>query len=366
MSLSQPLRIWSALPIPGFLVNVANLVDEMNPAAEAFLNTGKKACSGKRIDGCLAVDMDLNAALERARIGQSVLFQHDVSLTHAPIRASARPVWCDIQIAPLGDGAGTMLLLLHPRHIKGRLGRALKAGSAAKTAIGLADMLAHEIKNPLAGISGAAQLLAMSLGRQDREMTDLILQETRRIVDLLKQVEQFGDLRRPDLRPVNIHDLLERARKSAMLGVAAKMRFCDQYDPSLPQTLADGGQLMQVFTNLFANAAEAAGQNGGVITIRSYFEPGLRLRLERPEQPWEQAVPLQVEISDDGPGIAAEILHHVFDPFITTRENGTGLGLALVSKIIAEHNGTIIVTSRPGLTSFRISLPIVAPEKGPV
>ncbi len=351
MSVPVSDQIWQALPIPGFVVDDGDRVVQINPAAENFLNVGRKALEGCRLADWLSLDVDITPLLDRARQGQSDLFQHDVTTR----RGGEVAVLCDLQIAPLGDElAGAMLVLLHPRQIKGRLGRALRPKTAARTAIGLADMLAHEIKNPLAGITGAAQLLSMSLGKEDREMTDMILQETRRIVDLLKQVEQFGDLRSPDLRPVNIHDLLERARMSAHLGAAAHMAFRDEYDPSLPPTLADADQMMQVFANLFANAAQAAGPDGGTITIRTYFELGLRLRSDD----GGHAVPLQVEIIDDGPGIPETLLESVFDPFVSGRENGTGLGLALVSKIIAEHEGTIVVASRPGRTSFRISLPV--------
>ncbi len=357
MSKTPPDATWLALPIPGFLVGPQNRIQSINPAAEVFLNLAQKSLTGRDLAQCLKVDGDLNVNLDRARAGQSVLFHHDVSIS----RGNGELALCDMQIAPLGDTPETMMVLLHPRQIKGRLGRALQGNSAAKTAIGLADMLAHEIKNPLAGISGAAQLLSMSLGKEDQEMTDLILQETRRVVDLLKQVEQFGDLRPPNLKPLNIHDLLERARMSAALGAAANMTFLDQYDPSLPLTSGDSDQLLQVFANLFANAAEAAGKSGGTITIRTYYELGLRLRSEN----GGRAVPLQIEIIDDGPGIAEAMLEFVFDPFISSRENGTGLGLALVSKIIADHQGAIVVTSRPARTVFRISLPVALTPNEP-
>jgi len=349
-------RIWPALPTPAFLIDGQDRICGMNPSAETFLNAARRSCSGRPISDCLAINAALLGNIARARNGQSVLFEYDVSLD----MGRDQPVLCDIQIAPLGDVSETMLMLVHPRRIKRQLGKALQAKSAAKSAIGLADMLAHEIKNPLAGITGAAQLLAMGLGKEDQEMTDLILQETRRIVDLLKQVERFGDLRAPRLRVVNIHDLLERARRSASLGTASKMVFQDDYDPSLPATLADGDLLMQVFANLFANAAEAAGPDGGTITIRTYYEVGLRLR----SGDGGHAVPLQIEIRDDGPGIPASMIDSVFDPFVSTRDNGTGLGLALVSKIIAEHRGTIVATSRPGKTIFRISLPIAPNMEG--
>ncbi|MCB1367493.1 MAG: PAS domain-containing protein [Rhodobacteraceae bacterium] len=348
-------QIWQALPVPAFLVDAENLVAALNPAAETFLKLPQKAVVGRGLPDKLGFDIDLDGNLNRARAGQAVLFHRDAMVT----RPGDAALNCDVQIAPLGDGAGLMLVLLQPRGIVGQLGKALQARSAAKTAIGMADMLAHEIKNPLAGIAGAAQLLAMGLKREDQEMTDLIVQETRRIVDLLKQVEQFGDLRKPALKPLNIHDILERARITATLGAASAMTFADDYDPSLPLVPGDGDQLQQVFLNLFANAAEAAGPGGGRITIRTCFEPGLRLG----DASGGHAVPLQVEVIDDGPGIAEGLLDSVFDPFVSTRENGTGLGLALVSKIVSDHNGSITVTSQPGRTIFRISLPLAPRQK---
>jgi len=349
-------EVWPALPVPAVLIGPDNLITAINPAAEAFLNAPERQALGKLARVYLRSSVDLNEAMSRVRQGALSLSYRDVSL-HLRDGGSLR---VDLQLAPLSSGEGTLLILIQPLQIAGQLGRALQAENAAKTAIGLADMLAHEIKNPLAGISGAAQLLSMSLGPEDIELTDLILQETRRIVDLLAQVEQFGDLREPSLRPLNIHDILEKARRSAEIGAASNMRFLDKYDPSLPRISGDADQLLQVFSNLFANAAEAAGKTEGTITIRTYYEYGLRLG----PAGRGQAVPLQIEISDDGPGIPDALRDHVFDPFVSSHENGTGLGLALVSKIIASHGGTVVVTSEPGNTTFRISLPIISKPRG--
>jgi two-component system nitrogen regulation sensor histidine kinase GlnL len=222
-------------------------------------------------------------------------------------------------------------------------------------------MLAHEIKNPLAGIAGAAQLLSMNLEGEDLELTDLIVGETRRIVKLLEQVEQFGNLRPPDCSAVNVHDLLDRARKSATVGFAAHMTIVEQYDPSLPPILADGDQMLQVFLNLLKNATEAAGKDGGTIRIRTFYETSLRLRRK---DGTGASLPLHVEIIDDGPGIPPEMAPSIFDPFVSGRENGTGLGLALVSKIVSEHDGWISVESVPGRTVFRISMPIAGKDSG--
>jgi two-component system nitrogen regulation sensor histidine kinase GlnL len=247
-----------------------------------------------------------------------------------------------------------MLLMISPRELAGRMTQNHSVKSAAKSAIGMAEMLAHEIKNPLAGITGAAQLLSMNLSPEDLELSDLIVEESRRIVKLLEQVEQFGNLSPPDLRPVNIHDVLDRARRSALLGFGGHMSIIEDYDPSLPLAYGDPDQLLQVVLNLLKNASEAAGNTSGTIRLHSYFEHSFRLRRA---DGTGQSLPLQIEIIDDGPGLPAGIAADIFDPFVSGKENGTGLGLALVSKIISDHGGWISVTSVPGQTVFRLSLP---------
>jgi two-component system nitrogen regulation sensor histidine kinase GlnL len=353
-----PGVVWASLPLPALLIGPDNRIAEVNPAGEIFLNASSRSLMGQPAFDRLAIDAPMEEALTRARLNQSPLFINDADVT----TGERAPVQCNIQVAPMHDNPEVILLIISPRDIADRLGRAMHVKSAAKSAIGMAEMLAHEIKNPLAGISGAAQLIGMSLPPEDRELADLIVEETRRIVKLLEQVEQFGNLRPPERRPVNIHDALDRARKSAMVGFAAHMQIIEDYDPSLPPTHADPDQLMQVFLNLIKNAAEAcqrAGE-GTTIRLRTFYDLSLRLRGKdgRPA-----ALPLQIEIIDDGPGIPPEIAADIFEPFVSGRENGTGLGLALVSKIISDHDGWISVDSVPGRTVFRVSLPMVPKEK---
>ncbi|WP_126977288.1 two-component system sensor histidine kinase NtrB [Frigidibacter oleivorans] len=349
--LPLPGTIWNALPLPAILVDIEDRLVAANPAAEDFLNASSRTLAGAPLNDRLAIDAPMEEVLARVRGNQSALFVNDVDVG----TGDRPPVLCNMQIAPLNDANATLLVTFAPRELADRLGRAQVVQSAAKSAIGMAEMLAHEIKNPLAGIAGAAQLLSMSLSAEDRELTDLIVEETRRIVKLLEQVEQFGNLRPPELRPVNIHDVLDRARRSSLVGFAAHMQILEEYDPSLPSTMGDMDQLLQVFLNLLKNAAEASRGEPGTIRIRTFYDLSLRLRRR---DGTGRSLPLQVEIIDDGRGIPPDIAQDIFEPFVSGRENGTGLGLALVSKIIGDHGGWISVDSVPGRTVFRISLPI--------
>ncbi len=342
--------LWASLPIPAMILGPDDRILDVNPAAENFLNASRKSLFQHPVWDKVFVDAPLEEAFARVRSGQSALFVNTVDVG----TGSRKPVTCDVQIAPLHDKPDHVLVLLESRELAGRMDRAQSSKTAAKSAIGMAEMLAHEIKNPLAGITGAAQLISMNASGEDRELTDLIVGETRRILKLLTQVEEFGNVRPPDCRAVNIHDVLDRARKSAAVGFAAHMLIEDDYDPSLPLTWADPDQLLQVFLNLLKNAAEA-GKSGGTLRIRTFYELSLRVRRRDGSG---AAVPLQVEIIDDGPGLPLELASDIFEPFVSGRENGTGLGLALVSKIISDHDGWIAVDSVPGRTVFRISLPI--------
>ncbi|MFY9210609.1 MAG: ATP-binding protein [Aestuariivita sp.] len=342
--------IWASLPIPAFLIDSDDRITDVNSAGEGFLNASARSVQDVPVWDLIAVDAPLEEALQRARLNGTPLFVNDVDVG----TGNRAPLQCALQIAPLVNHPGMMILMISPRELAGRMTQSHSVKSAAQSAIGMAEMLAHEIKNPLAGITGAAQLLSMSLSQEDLELTDLIVAESRRIVKLLEQVEQFGNLSAPDLKPVNIHDVLDRARRSALLGFGAHMRIIEDYDPSLPLAYGDPDQLLQVVLNLLKNASEAAGDVGGDIRIHTYFEHSFRLRRSDGSG---HSLPLQIEIIDDGPGLPDAIKADIFDPFVSGKENGTGLGLALVSKIISDHDGWISVTSVPGRTVFRLSLP---------
>ncbi|WP_101066415.1 two-component system sensor histidine kinase NtrB [Roseovarius salinarum] len=345
--------IWGSLPVPALILDADDRIARTNPAAESFLMSSERNLAGAPVWDRVMVDAPLEGAFARARATGAPLFVNDVDVGSG----DRPPMQCNLQIAPLAGQPGQMVLLISPRELAGRVTQSHSVKSAAKSAIGMAEMLAHEIKNPLAGITGAAQLLSLNLGAEDLELTDLIVSEGRRIVGLLEQVEQFGNISAPDMQPVNIHDVLDRARRSAIVGFAADMTVIEDYDPSLPLAWGDPDQLLQVVLNLLKNAAEAAGGAGGTIRLHTYYERSLHLRGRDGSG---RALPLQIEVIDDGPGLPPEIAEDIFDPFVSGRENGTGLGLALAAKIVSDIGGWIAVSSVPGQTVFRLSLPLAA------
>ncbi|MCE0506731.1 MULTISPECIES: two-component system sensor histidine kinase NtrB [unclassified Roseivivax] len=352
MNTALALSLWSSLPVPALLIDASDNIADMNPAAEGFMNNSAKWIVGQPIWDRLAVDAPIEESFLRARRNGTPLFVNDVDVG----TGSRPPLVCSLHIAPLAGQPDWMVVLISPRELAGRITQSHSVKSAAKSAIGMAEMLAHEIKNPLAGITGAAQLLSMNLEAEDLELTDLIVSETRRIVKLLEQVEQFGNLSLPERRAVNIHDVLDRARRSALLGFGGHMTMIEDYDPSLPLAHGDPDQLLQVVLNLLKNASEAADpKEGGRIRLHTFYEHSFRLRRSDGSG---QLLPLQIEIIDDGPGLPEDIKGDIFDPFVSGKENGTGLGLALVSKIVSDHDGWISVESVPGRTLFRISLPL--------
>ena len=173
--------------------------------------------------------------------------------------------------------------MLQERSIADKMDRQLTHRGAARSVTALAAMLAHEIKNPLSGIRGAAQLLEQSVGDDDRALTRLICDEADRIVKLVDRMEVFTDERPIEREPINIHVVLEHVKRLAQSGVARHIRFAEVYDPSLPPVLANRDQLVQVFFNLIKNAAESIGDNaGGEIALSTAFRPGVRFPFPAP------------------------------------------------------------------------------------
>ena len=222
-------------------------------------------------------------------------------------------------------------------------------------------MLAHEMKNPLSGIRGAAQLLESGLDDADRALTRLICEETDRIVRLVDRMEVFSDARPLWREKINIHAVLDHVKRVAQSGFARHIRFVEDYDPALPPVAANRDQLVQAILNLVKNAAEAIGDAvDGEITLKTAFRPGVSFRTVGDRN--TVGLPFEVCVRDNGPGVPEDIVAHLFEPFVTTKSSGTGLGLALVAKIINDHGGVIECDSLPRRTTFRILLPMYRDE----
>ncbi len=340
--------IWLALPFPAFVISAAGEIAEVNDAAEGFCMASRKQMLGMPLVRFVGVGSAIEDAVTQAQSGMRSVVLHDIKVGWG---GQARGL-ANVQATRLG--AGEVLLMMHPRSIADNMDRSLSHRNAARSVAGMAAMLAHEIRNPLAGISGAAQLLRSGLSVEDQELTKVIEDEAKRIGDLVNRVEAFGEMGPGAVEPVNIHDIIDRAKRAAAAGFASHMTFKDMFDPSIPPTAGSADQLLQVIINLLKNAAEAAPA-GGVITLKTTYRPGVKLSMPGKRS---QSLPIEISVKDNGPGIALSILDDVFEPFVSTKASGTGLGLSLVSKIMADHGGVVDCKSDANGTEFRLLLPV--------
>ncbi|MEM7496411.1 MAG: ATP-binding protein [Pseudomonadota bacterium] len=347
--------LWNALPNPALVLSPEGEILAVNATAEHFLAASERQLKGGRLSEYAGSGSRVMALVEQAARDGISMADYDVELSwpEAPTRL------VDLSVAQIGGaGAGRpLLLMLQPRAIADSMDRSLTHRDAARSMTGMAAMLAHEVKNPLAGISGAAQLLEMNLGERDRELTELIRAEADRISSLLAQVEEFGAIGPRHSVPVNIHDVLDRAVKAAKAGFARHARFIEEYDPSLPPVMGDPDQLIQIFINLLKNAGEATPEVGGLITVRTGYRAGIKVVGPSGKR---ASLPLQVTIADNGSGVPDEMKRHIFEPFVTSKNNGSGLGLAFVSKAMTDHGGVISCESEPGWTRMKLRLPIAS------
>ena len=354
-------QILNSLPLPLLTIGADGQITSANAAAEDFFETSQAQIKRSKISELLTFGSPVLALIDDVRERGSAVNEYRVEITIPRIGAE-RVV--DIHAAPLVTNAQEIIIMLQERTIADKMNRQLTHRGAARSVSALAAMLAHEIKNPLSGIRGAAQLLESELGDHERMLTRLICDETDRIVKLVDRMEMFSDGRPVAREPINIHSILDHVKKLAQAGFARNIRFVETYDPSLPPVFANRDLLIQVYLNLIKNAAEAIGEDAidGEIELSTAFRPGVRMRVPGSATPI--GLPLEICVRDNGPGVAPDIAANLFDPFVSNKASGSGLGLALVAKIIGDHGGIVECESQPRRTTFRVLLPMASPQDG--
>ena len=358
------LSVLQALPQPVIVIDENRSLIFVNYAAESFFGASLSVLSRQRLDDLIAFGSPIVGLAQAVAERRAPMTEYRVRVGSVRFGDAADDRIVDVFASPISDLDARVALVFQERTMADKIDRQLVSRGAARSVTGLAAMLAHEIKNPLSGIRGAAQLLEQSVTPEELPLARLVREEVDRIVDLIDRVEVFGDDRPIEREAINIHVVLDRVKLLLKSGVARNISFSEDYDPSLPPVFGNRDQLIQVFLNLVKNAAEALERTPKAeIRITTAFRPGIRIAVQGVSQ--RISLPLEIVIEDNGPGIPPDLLPILFDPFVTTKANGSGLGLALVAKIVGDHGGVIDSDSRPGRTRFRVLLPVAKGLKMP-
>jgi len=344
-------QIFAVLPNPVFVLDLENSFIYLNQAAEIFFQSSRMILLGTSLNSIISADSNLLSMVRRARAQSISVGDQGVELAGPKIGLKL----INVQITPFGDREPHLLISIQERALAERLrGQSLFRGTARSIAA-MAALLAHEVKNPLAGIKGAAQLLEADLDGDGQNLTRMIVKESDRVAALLDRMEGFAGGANLVLAPLNIHEILDHCLNLARASYGAHMKIRRSYDPSLPLVNGHRDLLIQAFINIIKNASEATDMNG-VIVVRTSYSQGRRFTFSAVDG--GSYAPVQVEVMDNGRGISKELRDHIFDPFVSGRSGGSGLGLTMVASVIADHGAMIDVESVPGQTVFRMNFPV--------
>ncbi len=344
--------VLEALPNPLIQLGTDNNILYLNTAAETFFEGSLGYLKGLPFTELLPDNTPLLEMIRNVRRSGNSITDHDLVLES--IRIGVRIV--NVGVSPLPGEDGHIVISFFERSLAQRLHNQQQSRGAARSVSGMAAMLAHEVKNPLSGIKGAAQLLEQTIDEEDQPLAKLICDETDRICELVDKMEGFSDERPLKRGEVNIHEILNHCIRLAKAGFGSHAKLKEEYDPSLPATFGNKDVLIQLFLNLLKNACEAISSEGGEVRITTSYRHGMSVKVGG--SGGRLGLPLMITIQDNGIGIPSELIDNLFDPFVTTKSNGTGLGLAFVAKATADHGGFVEVETTPRLTSFRVMLPM--------
>jgi two-component system nitrogen regulation sensor histidine kinase GlnL len=352
-------QIFAILPNPVFVLDRDDRFIYLNQAAEIFFQSSQMMLLGTSLASLIPADSNFLSMVSRARTQATSVGDQGVEFAGPKIGLKL----INVQITPFGDAEPRLLVCIQERALAERLrGQSLFRG-AARSIAAMAALLAHEVKNPLAGIKGAAQLLEADLVDANgdvtgQSLTRMIVEESDRVAALLDRMEGFAGGANLVLAPVNIHEILDHCLNLAQASYGAHTTIRRSYDPSLPLVNGHRDLLIQAFINIIKNASEATDSNGEIV-IKTSYSQGRRLTFAAVDG--GSYAPVQVEVIDNGAGIREELRDHIFDPFVSGRSGGSGLGLTMVASVIADHGAMIDVESVPGQTVFRMNFP-VAPD----